>query len=710
MLDSKIKSQIQTAYSQFLKSKSLKPRYGQKLMIAEVAKSLGGITLDGEGKRESGQHLCAVEAGTGTGKTVAYLLAVLPIAKALKKRVVISTATIALQEQVVMKDLPDIIRHSGLEFQFRLAKGRSRYLCMTKLDRILSDVEDLALFSLNEDFNGNITDGDDGIYQVMMDSLSSGDWDGDKDAWPEEIAPLTWQRVTTDHRQCTGRKCGFVNQCAFFKARDELDSADCVVANHDLVLADLALGGGAILPAPQNTLYIFDEGHHLPGKALNHFAQNTRYKGSIRWLGQSEGHCTEIAKSMADANYFLQLFKPLEAMLKKVRSRLEENLHVIEYLAAEVDRTQHTPRLRFEHGVVPESLSSLASMLYDGFFDLENILEKLNKELSILLDDDYPCVPKIDIEMTHGVIGSWLSRAQANASLWRSYSDAPKERQSSKLPPIARWVTLHEFNEAYDFELVSSPILAAATLRDSLWDQCCGALVTSATLTALGTFERFDYRAGTGKDCVYLQVPSPFDYANNAVLSVPSFAVEANNVVAHTESVVEAVQKIIDVDAGSLVLFSSRKQMFEVHESLPREFADLISMQGVESKQALLKKHRERIDQNLGSIIFGLASFSEGVDLPGAYCTHVIIAKLPFSVPDDPQEAALAEWIESQGGNSFMQISVPDASMRLIQAAGRLLRSESDTGKVTILDKRILTKRYGRALIDALPPFKRDLS
>ena len=138
--------------------------------------------------------------------------------------------------------------------------------------------------------------------------------------------------------------------------------------------------------------------------------------------------------------------------------------------------------------------------------------------------------------------------------------------------------------------------------------------------------------------------------------------------------------------------------------------ADRILMQGDYSKQEILRRHRERIDSGDGSVIFGLASFAEGVDLPGDYCRHVVIAKIPFAVPDSPLEAALAEWVESQGRNPFMEISVPDAALRLVQAAGRLLRTETDTGRVTLLDRRIVSKRYGRAILDSLPPFRRELN
>jgi ATP-dependent DNA helicase DinG len=157
------------------------------------------------------------------------------------------------------------------------------------------------------------------------------------------------------------------------------------------------------------------------------------------------------------------------------------------------------------------------------------------------------------------------------------------------------------------------------------------------------------------------------------------------------------------------MLFSSRRQMVDVYHGLSGEFGEMILLQGDSSKQELIRRHKEVVDRGEGSIIFGLASFAEGVDLPGSYCSHVLIAKIPFAVPNSPLEAALAEWVEDQGRNAFMEISVPDAALRLVQASGRLLRTESDEGRVTLFDRRIVTRRYGRAILDSLPPFRRDL-
>lgn len=700
MLSSQVKAEIQAAYSQFLKNNQLKPRYGQKLMIAEIAKTLGNIELDGEGVRVSGQHIAVVEAGTGTGKTVAYLLATLPIAKALNKKVVLSTATIALQEQIVLKDLPQVIEHSGLNFSFRLAKGRGRYLCLSKLDQVMHQ-DDGMLIPLYEDEQGVVSEDDTRLYQDMMTRLSEGAWDGDRDSWDDEIQAESWQRVTTDHRQCTGRKCSHVRSCAFFKARESLEEADCIVANHDLVLADLALGGGAILSPPEETLYVFDEGHHLPEKALNHFASHSRYRSTIRWLGQSEGQWPGLIEPLADATYFQSLATPLAAQLKACRSVLELHLPMIHSVMQVVDRDQLSPRHRFEKGVVPEGLESIAQQVLDVFQDVNLQLEKLVKELDTLLQEDYPVVPKVDLEALYPVLGVWQSRAEASVELWRSYSHTEVDEKW----PMARWITLITFNEAEDYELVSSPILAARTLERDLWSRCFGSVITSATLTALNTFDRFKANMGTWDNASYAVVPSPFNFGENTTLSVPADAVEANKVEEHTQYLIDQLPMLLAREKGSLVLFSSRRQMQAVYEALPKEESALILMQGNESKQLLVKTHKQRIDDGKRSVIFGLASFAEGVDLPGAYCSHVLIAKIPFTVPDDPLAAALAEWVEARGGNPFMQLTVPDASMKLIQACGRLMRRETDRGEITILDKRLKTKRYGKALIDALPPF-----
>ncbi|MDO9322928.1 MAG: ATP-dependent DNA helicase DinG, partial [Pseudomonas sp.] len=210
MLSTELKSTIQGAYSRFLEAKGLKARYGQRLMIAEVAKALGSISTDEDNRRDGDPAVVVVEAGTGTGKTVAYCLASIPLAKAAGKRLVIATATVALQEQVVHKDLPDILRNSGLNFSFALAKGRGRYLCLSKLDLLLQEGQAqsaTAQLFAEEGFSIEVDERSQKLFTQMIEKLAGNHWDGDRDSWSEALEDPDWARLTTDHSQCTNRHC-----------------------------------------------------------------------------------------------------------------------------------------------------------------------------------------------------------------------------------------------------------------------------------------------------------------------------------------------------------------------------------------------------------------------------------------------------------------------------------------------------------------------
>lgn len=712
MLTDAVKENIQLAYRRWLESKGLKPRYGQRLMIAAVARALG------DADRTGGEPIAVVEAGTGTGKTMAYCVAAIPVAQAREKRLVIATATIALQEQIVFKDLPDLLQHSGLSFSYALAKGRGRYLCLAKFDQTLAQQADfnptMAIYP--DEIAAQPDQSTVQVLERMIERLGAGEWDGDRDQWPEQVPDAVWSRVTTDHAQCTGRRCPHVRQCSFFKARDSLDKVDVVVTNHDLVLADLALGGGVILPDPADTFYVFDEGHHLPDKARDHFAYSCRLRATDKWLEQcikilanAAGEIGGVDKISRNIEVLPSAIHELRQFLATVRPGLDELLASVEPARDRQPgpRDRQQPTYRFEHGVVPDALRELSESLHAGFEEFGDRLGRIASAIESSLDDDGG-------ELERDVAERWLpafsmlrARAQANRDLWFYYArDAQDET-----PPRARWVVAVENSIGpHDVELHCSPILAAGALINHLWTQCAGAVVTSATLTALGRFERFAMRSGVPADAIYEVVPSPFDHANAAVLSVPRMSADPTDPQQHTDMLVEMLPRLLDRAEGSLVLFSSRKQMEQVCAALPAEWQQRILMQDTMSKQEILSQHRACIDRGAGSVIFGLASFAEGVDLPGSYCSHVVIAKIPFAVPDEPVEAALAEWIETRGGNPFMEMSVPDAALKLVQASGRLLRTESDRGRITLLDRRIVSKQYGRAILDSLPPFRRDIN
>lgn len=714
MLSDELKRSIQSAYSNWLASHGFKARYGQRQMIADIANSLAQAASD----EHDPQRLCVVEAGTGIGKTVAYILAAIPVARALNKKLVIATATVALQEQLVHKDLPDLIKHSGLEFSFSLAKGRGRYLCLSKLDGVLKGGQQQSEFFAS-DFDGR-SDGGAGqnhppaiqLYESMLQTFLRGDWNGDRDNWPEPMDDRDWRVLTSDRSQCHNRRCTFVSECCFFQARDNMDETDCVVTNHDLVLADLALGGGAILPAPQDCIYIFDEAHHLSHKAVQHFSSSVRVNATQKWLQQQakalehlQEHWPNAKKAKRQLDDVVAISNQLQPLLRELPEQLDGYFAGHNHQQRRGDNRPLTHR--FAAHELPPELSSVSAQLQQQFKTLATQLQVLTDIIEKDMENADDEASRRQLEEWYPTLGAGVNRAVAHEQLFHYYATADQETT-----PRAWWLTRSQFDSSIDFGLHCAPLLAASYLQEMLWSQCYAAVLTSATLTALGKFDQLVMRSGIAADSHFRAIPSPFNYAANATFEVPALACNPTDVQTHSEAIASYLHLNLNNEkstGGVLVLFSSRKQMRTVYELLRAELSDNVLLQDDYSKQVLLDKHRRRIDANEPSVIFGLASFAEGIDLRGAYCTHVVIAKIPFAVPDDPVEEALAEWIEAQGRNAFIEISVPDAALRLVQACGRLIRAETDRGTVTLLDSRIIQKRYGRDLLASLPPFKQNI-
>lgn len=702
VLDNQLKKEIQTAYSEFLARKSLRSRYAQKEMIAAIARQLGSVLRDEQGKRLGEQHLVAVEAGTGTGKTIAYLLAALPVARAREKTLVVSTATVALQEQLINKDLPELAEYAGIPFKFQIAKGRRRYLCINRLEEVLDKQNDLSQMALYED-EVALKLGPDEIkfYKALMDEYASGRWSGDRDELSVELDEAQWQPLTSDHHQCTNRRCLNFSACPFFKARGELERCDLIVVNHDLVLADLSLGGGAILPEPEDSIYLFDEAHHLGDKATSHFALSLRMGASEKAI---KGFEKSLKQLLDDSGNALVLKDPVDRLynpLREVQLGLGRWRVLVDDQLLELDERE--TRLRFQRGQVPEAFREHARVLSLGLAQLDVQIERLLAILKEALEGEQSELDRALAERWLPLLGTFWGRVQRMLWLARSYASADESGET----PTARWILRLEAEAGQDVELHSVPVSAHTHLHDLLWSQCFAAVLTSATLTALGRFDALFTQLGVPLDTPALRLASPFNYSDNATLYIPAMSSDPGKADLHTAEVADWLAAELPKLSAVLVLFTSWRQMQTVLELLDPDLRQRVIPQGDLSKQAMIKEHRARIDRGEPSIIFGLASFAEGVDLPGKYLKDVIITKLPFSVPDDPVDATLAEWIEERGGNAFQDISVPAASIKLTQAVGRLLRTEQDSGRVVLLDRRLLTRRYGQALLDALPPFRR---
>ena len=704
MLTEELKDAIQQAYSRLLNSRGFKARQCQKLMIADIARVLGNIAINEEGDREPGPNTCVIEAGTGTGKTIAYILAGLPLAKAHDKTLIISTATVALQEQIMYLDLPDIRRHADLNVTFALAKGRRRYLCLSRLEMVLQQSDNKTMAFFDDEIQGDL---DQQLYRQMQDLLNRGGWNGDRDDWPDEIPDQSWATISTDHIRCTGRQCSHYANCIFYRAREQIHRVDCIITNHDLVLTDLIMGGGVVLPSPEDAIYIFDEGHHLPDKATSHFSEALSVRSTQLWLQQITP-TLQMINAEFEGLISDQERNQVELRVTDLVSSLETTMTLATSLKATTSSRDRETTCRFPMGVVPEALKEHALGLERQFTDCHGIISDLEGRLQNHLEMTDSSKEE-NIEQCLPVVSSMKERLASSIRVWSLYRNSDLE----SLHPYARWMEFVSEDATTgnqsEVQIHASPISVSDKLQDLLWSRCFGVVVTSATLSVAGDFSRFQTRSGIDGENQFTTLPSPFNFQKQGLLRIPSMDADPGDPESHTQAVTMLLPQFLEEEISALVLFTSWRQMLEVAKGLDNSFSERVLRQGLLTRSEIIRVHRERIDAGQKSCIFGLSSFAEGIDLPGHYCEHVVISKIPFSVPNDPVGATMEEWIKARGGNAFQEIMIPDAALRMVQACGRLLRTETDTGTVTILDRRLVTRHYGNLLQRALPPFRKEI-
>lgn len=686
---------------------NFRPRKAQREMIAAIANAFSRSLPQAEGEeapKRNGESILVVEGPTGVGKSLAYLLAGGIMAQTRQKKLVVSSATVALQEQLVGRDLPFVVEHSGLSLSFALAKGRGRYLCPYKLYQLtqlnaqdsLQGFEQPSLLWDRKPKKEEIA-----VLRNLADQFASRQFNGDRDTWPEQIDDQLWQKVTNDRHGCLKAACPNRSECPFFLARDTLENVDVVVANHDLLLADIGMGGGVILPAPINSFYCIDEAHHLPQKALQQFAAEHSLNQAM-WFLDRVGNVVDKVAGVLDKS-------ELAVAATEAASGLQESLQEwLIQLAEEpdlrVEEGKNDSSWIWANGQIPAHLAVLVNNTAVCARMLLKHINSLNEALSVARRDKNQDGSLLDL--LSGDLGLLLSRSEQLVSVWDLLATEVVEGEA----PLAKWIK-RLIGDKVDYSFHASPISSAAKLAYGLWHRAAGAVLTSATLRSLGNFDLLLQQTGLKgmTDTAMLALDSPFHFAEQGELYIPALTASPREPAAHTAEIVQWLPKLINAheEIGTLMLFSSRKQMQEVALKLPDTYLPLLLVQGELPKQVLLQRHRDAIDAGKPSIIFGLDSFAEGLDLPGELCVQVIIAKLPFAMPDNPIEKTRNQWIEARGGNPFMEITVPEASIKLVQAVGRLIRTESDYGRITILDNRILTARYGKQLLACLPPFKR---
>ena len=690
-----------------------RPRVSQREMIAAIANAFSRTLTREEGEeapKREGESIAVIEGPTGVGKSLAYLLAGGIMAQTRGKRLIVSSATVALQEQLVDRDLPFLVEKSGLELTFALAKGRGRYLCPYKLYQLTQNnaQQNLLGFEAPEVLWDSKPKPEElNLLRNIADEFSARRFNGDRDTWPEKIDDAIWLKVTNDRHGCLKSACPNRPECPFYLARDVLETVDVVVANHDLLLADISMGGGVILPAPENSFYCIDEAHHLPKKALSRFAAEHSWNIAV-WTLEKLPQLTGKIAALTDKAELANLAD--EAATSLLDSLHEWQFHLAEEQSlslgpSENDRRKHNePTWLWEDGKIPEGLETTVSNTAIAARSLLRHIVGLNDALSAARrekEQDGALLDRLTSEF-----GLFIARIEQISAVWDLLSTVPIEGEE----PLAKWIT-RRADDKNDYIFNASPISSASHLANSLWRRAAGAVLTSATLQSLGSFNLILRQTGLLwlPETTTLALESPFNFDTQGELYIPPVQASPKDPDAHTAAIVEWLPKLVSpVEAiGTLVLFSSRKQMQDVALRLPDEYLPLLLVQGELPKAVLLQRHHQAIAEGKASIIFGLDSFAEGLDLPGTACVQVIIAKLPFAMPDNPIEKTQNRWIEQRGGNPFIEITVPEASIKLIQAVGRLIRTEQDYGRVTILDNRVKTQRYGQQLLACLPPFKR---
>lgn len=664
------------------------PRAPQRQMIADVAKTLAG---------DEGRHL-AIEAPTGVGKTLSYLIPGIAIAREEQKTLVISTANVALQDQIYSKDLP-LLRKIIPELRFTAAFGRGRYVCPRNLAGLASSEatqQDLLAF-LDDDLTPNNKAEQDLCAKLKVE-LDGYKWDGLRDHTDKAISDDLWRRLSTDKASCLNRNCHYYRECPFFVARREIQEAEVVVANHALVMA--ALESESVLPDPKNLLLVLDEGHHLPDVARDALEMSAEI--TAPWFRlQLDLFCKLIATCM-------EQFRPKTTAPLAVPERLSEHCEEVYALIASLNNildlylpaTQEAEH-RFAMGELPDEIMEICKQLAKH-------LEKLRGLAEMFLNDLSEKTGTHDVVRVHRVLlqmNRALSMFEGQSKLWRLASLV----QASGAP-VTKWATRDAKDGQIHLFFHCVGIRVSDQLEKLIWRSVPHVVVTSATLRSLNSFSRLQEMSGLKEKAGdrFVSLDSPFNHCEQGKLVIPKM--EHEPLMEHEEKHIAEMAAFFreQVESkkypGMLVLFASNRAL-QLFLTFVTDLRLLLLVQGDQPRYRLVEAHRKRIDSGERSVLVGLQSFAEGLDLKGDYLTQVHIHKIAFPPIDSPVVITEGEWLKSLNRYPFEVQSLPAASFNLIQQVGRLIRSHGCWGEIVIYDKRLLTKNYGQRLLNALPVF-----
>jgi ATP-dependent DNA helicase DinG len=594
-----------------------------------------------------------VEAGTGTGKTMAYLVPAILSGR----KVIVSTATRALQEQIFVKDLPlvaEALAAHGIEFRAALMKGLSNYLCLRRFGeaRVGGRPPDAA-FARIVDWAARTETGD----RAELADL------------PEDAE--VWREVASSSETRIGAACPHFEECFVTRMRREAEEAQIVVVNHHLFLADLALrsgpGGARATVLPPHDAVVFDEAHQLEDIATDFFGVRV-----------SSARIDALAR---DAERSLAKVNALEALKSgPVRATLES--------------LRTASRAFFERLAAAASATESRRVLAEA--DISAEVRGAHAELELRLD----ALEAVARARPEEALQLVARRAAETRDDLRGIVAGSRPDADGEVTDLVRWIDLR----ARSVSLGASPVDVGGTLRARLFDRVPSVVCTSATLATGNSFHFARARLGAPPEADELVVASPFDFASQAVLYLPDDLPDPADAGFDGAAASRIAELVAVSDGGAFVLCTSTRVMRTLNARLRGQVGDRpLLLQGERPKHLLLSRFRS----SGRAVLVATMSFWEGVDVPGRALRLVIIDKIPFAPPHEPVVAARCARLDREGGSGFSQYSVPSAAMTLKQGFGRLIRTQHDVGAVAVLDKRIVRKGYGRALLAALPPARR---
>ena len=642
-----------------------------------------------------------IEAGTGTGKTLAYLIPAIKWAVANKKKVIIATNTINLQEQLLLKDIPlakSIIKE---DFSYVLVKGRSNYLCKRLFNELsIGRSIDIETFSM---------EAREQIEYILK--WGNKTKTGDKAELPFEVYPDVWELVQSTTELCLGKKCPYRKECFYMKTRIEKMEADILISNHHVFFADLNVRAetdfdSEYLILPRYDMIIFDEAHNIESVARSYFSvevskisfsrllnriyqkKNKRKKEKSVLIRVED---TIDEKDLEDSQQYIYLLNTLKeeiSILQNIGDEYFDEIRKIYETNTEAPIRKSLNNFEMTKSRFLETLRDKKDIFQSKLADFLTLMMSFNN----VIDEEKDKNPEVINFNNH-------------LKMFKTYIDSFKFINSFEDDNYIYWLDIN--SKRTNVVLTATPLNIAKKLSSVLFDNLNRLVFASATIVANGNFDYFKKSLGLDEeDCIECIIKSPFNYDEQMSVYIPTDIQDSENINAFVS---DASKFILDIllktNGKAFILFTSYTMLNQIYYSISKKLIDKgfeVFLHGDKPRSQLIKEFKEAENP----ILFGTTSFWEGVDVQGENLSNVIITKLPFLVPTDPVVSAISKKIEEDGGNSFTDFQLPEAIIKFKQGVGRLIRKKTDSGNIFILDSRILKKRYGSLFINALPSQK----